>query len=75
MRKSAMLRLSGLALLAATALFGGLTFTAEPLQAKTCQSSILGCPFEEVRQFGSTQCCVYQCPDREIVANCDPLVP
>lgn len=75
MKKSTKLRLLGLALLAVMALFGGLTFTAEPLQAKTCQSSILGCPYKEVRQYGTTQCCVYQCPDREIVANCDPLHP
>jgi uncharacterized protein YjeT (DUF2065 family) len=76
MRKSTMLRFFGLALLAATALFGGLTFTAEPLQAKACLTSLLGCPYEEVRPFGTTQCCVYQCADgRELVANCDPLYP
>jgi hypothetical protein len=75
MRKSTILRLLSLTLLAVMALFGGLTFTAEPLQAKTCQSSFLGCPFEEVRPYGTTQCCVYQCPDRELVINCDPLVP
>jgi len=63
MRKTTMLRLLCLALLAALASFGTFNVTAQPAQALTCAPTFFGCTFDHIEDLGNAICCSYICPN------------
>lgn len=74
MRKSTLIRLTCLALLAVLASFGTVTLTARPAHATYCDASFTGCAFSHVQEFCSAICCIYQCPDgSQITGMCTPI--
>lgn len=74
MRKSTMVRILCLALLAVLASFGAFNLTAQPAHALQCSQTFLGCGFSYVGEFGNAVCCVYTCPDgSERTGVCWPI--
>jgi hypothetical protein len=74
MRKSTLLRLLCLTLLAVLASFGVLNVTAQPAEALWCAPSFLGCPFSHVGEFGNAICCVYQCSSgKQRIGVCEQI--
>lgn len=63
MKKSTVLRLLCLALLAVAASFGAFNVTAQPAHALQCSQTFAGCGFSHVGDFGNAICCVYLCPN------------
>ena len=61
MRKSTLLRLLCLALLAALASFGAFNVTAQPAYALMCPETFLGCDFYGIGDYGNAICCEYRC--------------
>jgi hypothetical protein len=61
MKKSTVLRLLCLALLAVAASFGAFNVTAQPARALQCASTFLGCEFDHIADYGNMICCDYLC--------------
>jgi hypothetical protein len=61
MRKSTLLRLLCLALLAVLGSFGVFNVTAQPAQALMCSPTFLGCEFSGIGDYGNMICCEYLC--------------
>ena len=74
-RKSTVIRMTCLALLAVLASFGVFNVTAQPAHALTCRPMTFGgCTFTDVRDFGTAICCAYACPDgSERFGPCQPV--
>ena len=64
MRKTTMLRLLCLALLAVLASFGTFNVTAQPAHALQCSPTFpVGCTFDQIVDLGNEICCSYICPN------------
>jgi hypothetical protein len=63
MKRSTLLRLLCLALLAVLASFGAFNVTAQPAHALQCSPTFFGCSFSYIGDFGNEICCVYMCPN------------
>jgi hypothetical protein len=61
MKKSTVLRLLFLALLAVAASFGVFNVTAQPAHALQCSPSFFGCGFSHIGDYGNMICCEYVC--------------